>query len=148
MTQTLHDLINAENHIAYATDAGRKMHAKLQAVVINGDNCHGDLELIRRIKSCGAAADFFGPNSRTEAPVAGYINNKFISRRIDRICINNKAKIIDILDYKTDVSRDAMRTKYIQQLWEYRALISKIYPGYTIRTYILWTHYWELEQVQ
>ncbi len=148
MTLTLHDLIKAENQAAHATDAGRRMHAKLQAVVINDDNSYGDPELIRRIKSCGAAAKFFGPDSRTEAPVAGYVNDKFISRRIDRICINHESGQIDILDYKTDVSRDAMRAKYIRQLGEYRTLISKIYPNYTIRTYILWTHYWELEQLQ
>jgi len=150
MTQNLtdlHDLIKTRAHTEHATDAGRRMHAKLQRIVIDGNAARGDAELVSRIKSCGTLAEFFAPNSRTEVPVAGYINDRFISRRIDRMRIDHDARRIDILDYKTDISRDALQEKYARQLGEYRELMGRIYPGYEIRTYILWTHFWELERV-
>ncbi len=147
MTNSLHDLINETEHQSHAVDAGRRMHLKLQNIVIDGDKTCGDIELISKIRQCSGLVSFFATFAQTELPIAGYINGKFVSRRIDRILINNDARTIDILDYKTDVSRDVLHEKYIRQLNEYKTLMGRIYPGYKITASILWTHDWELEQI-
>ncbi len=146
MTTRLHELLNELERTAHATDTGRRMHAKLQNVVI-GDVCRGDADLVAKIRCRPELAEFFDAAAKTEVPLAGIVNGRFISRRIDRLCINHTAKTLRILDYKTDVNRDAMHDKYIRQLGEYIQLLRKIYPDYSIGAYILWTHDWCLEKI-
>jgi len=147
MTNNLSELLNKFERESHATNMGRHMHLRLQNVVIEDDNSRGDADLIARIKSCPNLENFFTSDSKTEAPIAGYINGKFISRRIDRLCINHDAHSIWILDYKTDTDCNILREKYIRQLNEYRQLLAQVYPGYDITSYILWTHDWKLEKV-
>ncbi len=147
MTNNLNELLNKFEHQSHATDMGRRMHLRLQNVVIDGDNSRGDAQLIAQIKSCPNLGKFFTPDSKTEVPIAGYINSKFISRRIDRLCVNHITRSIYVLDYKTDTDRNTLHNKYAHQLNEYRQLLAGAYPGYDITSYILWTHDWELEKV-
>ena len=90
---------------------------------------------------------FFGKNSETEIPVAGYINGRFVSRRIDRLVIDHENKLVYILDYKTDIDKSTYHEDYIQQINEYVELLRGIYPQYDIQAFILWLNDFSLEKV-
>ncbi len=147
MPTSPYDFIRRGRDMRFATSAGTDMHERLRKIAIDGAAARGDAELIARIQTNAHLAEYFGPNARTEVPVAGTINGRFISRRIDRIIVDTAAKTIKILDYKTDTDRRARRDKYKIQLQEYRDLLGAIYPGFTISAAILWTHDWTLEVI-
>jgi ATP-dependent helicase/nuclease subunit A len=126
----------------FATDTGVKIHKKLQYI-----SEHTDTELFKKISADKTLSEFFGANSKTEVPIAGTINGKFISRRIDRLYINNSDKIIAVIDYKTDVNRETFYNTYVYQVSEYISLLRNIYPDYRIDGYILWTHDFLLEKI-
>lgn len=130
-----------------ATDAGVAMHEKLRRIRVLGDCVKVDSELKNHIESCDGLAVFFTENAQTEVPVAGIINGYFVSRRIDRLVVDDEKKVVRILDYKTDVDKTKYREKYIIQLGEYEKLMHQIYPEYKIEKYILWLHDWTLEKI-
>ncbi len=144
---TLHNVLSAYDGTQHATARGAQMHARLQRVVIDGTNHTGDAELVQMIQSKPELLPFFGTNSRPEVPIAGTINNRFVSRRIDRLVVDDACKTIKVLDYKTDIDRDVFRDKYVIQLREYALLLHALYPDYKIGAYILWTHDFSLENV-
>jgi ATP-dependent exoDNAse (exonuclease V) beta subunit len=144
---TLNDILDMHNHEKYAVDNGTRIHALLQHVVIDKNTEQGDTVLVEKIKSKPDIMRFFCSESKTEVPVAGVLNNQFVSRRIDRLCIDNTKKHIDVIDYKTDVNHDVFYTKYIYQIREYVNLLAMIYPDYKINAYILWTHDFLLEKI-
>lgn len=140
MNKTISDLISEQKSERFAVDAGSAAHAKMQFI-------HPGSELMSRVKSVRGLSDFFGDNSRAEVPVAAILHGHFVSRRIDRLVIDDANKTIKILDYKTDINKSEFYNKYKLQLGEYREILSQIYPKYTIETYILWLHDWCLEQI-
>lgn len=144
---TLHNILSDSEKRVYATDTGTKMHALLQHVVIDKEFEQGDQTLIQKIKQNSTITRFFTAAAKTEVPIAGFINGKFISRRIDRLLINHTNKQIDIIDYKTDTTRDNYIDNYRTQLHEYAQLLYKIYPSYSVNCYILWTHDFSLENI-
>ena len=131
----------------YATNVGNNMHIRLGQIEIDGDYTRGDDDLIQKIMSTPELPPLFSRAAQREIPIAGIINNRFISRRIDRMLINHTTQVIWILDYKTDTDKNTNRTKYIAQLHEYTSLIRQIYPKYRIYRLILWTHDWTLEHI-
>lgn len=131
----------------YATNVGTDMHIRLGQIEIDGDYTRGDDDLIQKIMSVPELPPLFSRAAQREIPIAGIINNRFISRRIDRMLINHTTQVIWILDYKTDTDKNTNRTKYIAQLYEYTSLIRQIYPKYRIYCFILWTHDWTLEHI-
>lgn len=147
MTNNLQILLNKIKKSDHATDSGSRMHSLMQHIVIDGKDTHGDNELVQQILSHPNLDKFFTPASRTEVPIAGYINGKFVSRRIDRMVIDHDKKTIDILDYKTDIDKSAMVDTYVAQIGEYKTLVRDIYPQYNIRGYILWTHDFSLQEI-
>ena len=144
---TLHSILSAHDGIKHATAHGTKTHARLQHVEIDGENIRGDGDLIKSIRANPALLPFFGPNSKSEVPIAGTINNRFVSRRIDRLVVDHATKAIKILDYKTDTERTTFHDKYVVQLREYATLLRAIYPDYTITAHILWTYDFSLENI-
>lgn len=144
---TLHNILSVHDATQHATAHGTQMHTRLQHVVIDGDNTRGDTELVKYVCSNPELTPFFAPCARTEVPIAGTINNRFISRRIDRLVIDDTNKTIQILDYKTDTDRTAFHDKYVIQLREYARLLHAIYPDYKITAHILWIHDFSLENV-
>lgn len=144
---TLHNIISAQEQSHYATAAGNQMHAKLRHVIVDAKTERGDSGIITKIKSTPALLQFFGETAQTEVPIAGILNRRFISRRIDRMVINHTDKLIMILDYKTDTNRTLRHDQYITQIREYAELLNMIYPGYQIFAYILWTRDFSLENV-
>ncbi len=147
MTQNLRDILNKREQAAFATDAGTLMHARLRRVIIDDDTICGDADLVREISARPDVVRFFVASARTEVPIAGTVRNRFISRRIDRLLIDDVARTIDIMDYKTDTDPTARRPEYVRQLCEYADLLRQIYPSYKIHKYILWAHNWVLEEV-
>lgn len=143
----LRDIISQTEHKKIATNTGKKMHVKMQQIVIDSAFCHGDNELCEKISQHPELTRFFAPESKTEVPIAGYINGQFISRRIDRLIIDDVNKTIDILDYKTDTNKNEFIDKYTAQINEYATLLRDIYPQHTIHGYILWLHDFELTKI-
>ena len=147
MTQNLKDFLTGAKNKEFATKNGTKMHTLLQRVIIDDSKEYGDKELIEIIKNNSKLRPFFVSTAQTEVPIAGIINGIFISRRLDRLLINNCAKTIDFIDYKTDINKDEFIEKYKKQLKEYAILLQSAYPDYKINGYILWLHDWNLELV-
>lgn len=147
MTNKVSDLINKISHSEYATATGRNMHAQMQRMFYTNDGWMGAPDIINHISNIPGLMEFMGPLSRTEVPVAGTINGKFISRRIDRLYINYDAKKIVILDYKTDIDKNLFFEKYREQLKEYYELLKQIYNDFDIQCKILWLNDFTLENV-
>ena len=143
----LRDIISQMKHTKIATDTGKKMHTKMQGIIISDTAPHGDAEICEKISQHPELTRFFAQESKTEAPIAGYINGQFISRRIDRLIIDDANKTIDILDYKTDTNKNEFIDKYTTQINEYATLLRDIYPQHTIHGYILWLHDFELTKI-
>ncbi len=147
MNKNITDFVLQYERDQFATSTGRAMHKKLQNVSL-APLQSGDIDLIEKIKNSDALLQsFFMENSIPEVPIAGYINGVFMSRRIDRLVIDDATKIVRVLDYKTDTDTEKFRAKYIAQLHEYMNLMSQIYPDYKISGYILWLHDWRLENI-
>lgn len=147
MSDKLRDIIDQMVRQDYATDTGRKMHARMQRIVIDGDASRGDMDIRAKISENPTLAQMFSPASRTEVPIAGTINGRFISRRIDRLFTDDENKRVYVLDYKTDTDRVAFHDKYVEQINEYKTLLHDIYPNYEIRGYILWLHDFSVEEI-
>ena len=90
-------------------------------------------------------AHLFGPSSRAEASVAGYVTiggrEILVSGQIDRLAVTPTA--VEIADYKTnrDIPAEAgdAPQAYVLQLALYRALLRRIYPGRSVRCMLIWT---------
>lgn len=146
MNTKIDDFIKNQTATEFAIKSGKIMHAKLQSVFV--DDMSGDTDLVGKIKQSSPDLQrFFCRASRPEVPVAGIIDGHFVSRRIDRMVVDDDTKNVYILDYKTDIDTEKFRPKYIAQLHEYKSLISQIYPDYKISCYILWLHDWHLEKL-
>jgi len=87
-------------------------------------------------------APLFGPGSRAEVPLAGHIDGQAISGQVDRLCLQDDA--VWIVDYKTNRPPPAriedVPEAYRAQLASYRGVLRAIYPGKTIRCFLLWTY--------
>ena len=148
MTQTLQNFLIGAKNKEFATKKGTQMHAILQHVIIDDVvGNYGTPEIIKEILNRPDLKSFFVNDAKTEVPIAGFINGHFISRRIDRLIINQKTKTIDFIDYKTDTDKTTFIEKYKHQLNEYRELLKSAYPDYKINGYILWLSDWSLNRI-
>ena len=148
MTQKLINFLNDAKNKAFATDTGTKMHTILQHVIVDDKfGCCGDVNIIKIIKNRPDLAPFFTAKAKTEVAIAGKLRGRFISRRIDRLVINNDTKTICFIDYKTDTDKTLFIDKYKLQLQEYAQLLKSAYSGYKISGYILWTCDWQFEKI-
>ena len=148
MANNLKELLAEHSTKKHATDTGKEMHEKLRLIHVLVDCDKVDSKLKKHIESCDGLSVFFAENARTEVPIAGVINDYFISRRIDRLVVDDVKKVVRILDYKTDIDKTSLRDKYITQLGEYEKLVRQIYPKYKVEKYILWLHDWTLEPIK
>ena len=143
MADTLREILNEYDNKKYATDAGSVAHKKMRFI----NMLDSDSEVVQQIKSRPELARFFVPNAQTEVSIAAVVHGKFVSRRIDRMVIDDENRIVHILDYKTDRDKSAFHSAYIAQVREYMTIMGKIYPKYKICGYILWLHDWSLEKL-
>ena len=144
MTRNLNNFLRESEHKQYAVQKGTDMHTKMQKIVVDSDCVIGDTDIVNIIKKRSDLVLFFNKNAKTEVSVVGYICGTFISRRIDRLFIDDKTKTVYFIDYKTDVNKTEFINKYKQQLNEYAQLLHSAYPDYKINGYILWLNDWEL----
>lgn len=147
MSNKLKDILFQIDQREFATKTGYEKHLKMQKIVIENDVLQGDANICAEIASRPELLKFFGSNSKTEVPIAGYINDHFISRRIDRLVIDDKEHNVYVMDYKTDIDKTAFREKYNKQLNEYAALLKSIYPECKVFCYILWLNDFTLEKI-
>ena len=148
MTQTLQNFLIGAKNKEFATKKGTQMHAILQHVIIDDVvGNYGTPEIIKEILNRPDLKSFFVNDAKTEVPIAGFINGHFISRRIDRLIINQETKTIDFIEYKTDTDKTIFIDKYKHQLNEYRELLKSAYPDYKINGYILWLSDWSLNRI-
>lgn len=148
MKQNLNDFLQTERAKSYAIASGTDMHAKMQHVIIDEKKGnHGDSDIIEKIQKRPDLTLFFGVNAKTEVPIAGKINGVFVSRRIDRLILDEITKTIQFIDYKTDINKTEFVEKYIRQIKEYAELLHSAYPDYKISGFILWLHNWDLVRV-
>ena len=143
MADTLRELLREYDNKKNATDAGSAMHKKMRFVNIKDT----ESDVVKQIKSHPELSMFFTSDAQTEVPIAANINGKFVSRRIDRLVIDDKNKVIHVMDYKTDVDKVAFHSNYVAQVREYMSIMGKIYPKYKVHGYILWLHDWSLEKL-
>ncbi len=132
---TMREILSVHKRQKFATDAGVVMHKKLQRATRDDDI----------IKLHPELAIFFGPNAQTEVPIAGHMDGKFISRRIDRMVITGDE--ILFVDYKTAINKFMRYANYVAQIKEYHKLLSAAYPAATVRGFILWTYDFTLEEI-
>lgn len=85
----------------------------------------------------------FSGEIKCEMDVAGEMNGKKISIRIDLIKITPDE--ITIIDYKSDETLpDIVPAQYLEQLFIYKSLLTKIFPEKKISCAILWVKFLEL----
>ncbi|HEY0233753.1 MAG TPA: double-strand break repair helicase AddA [Afipia sp.] len=102
----------------------------------------------------GRFAALFGPGSRAEVSIAGWLARTGlpparVSGQIDRLVVGNSE--IMIADYKTNQNppgkREDIPRDYVSQLALYRAVLGNLYPGRTIRCVLLWTESAEMMEL-
>lgn len=147
MKTKLYELVNNQTRSKYATGTGLGVHAQMQHVFYGPSGWVGDEYIVSHIKNNSELCELFGTLSRTEVPIAGTVNGKFISRRIDRLYVNKDTKTVVVLDYKTDKDKKIFYEKYIEQLNEYCALLKQIYRHFKVQAKILWLNDFTLENI-
>lgn len=146
MSNKLRNILSDLERQQYATKNGQLAHRKMQAIT-NQNTSTKNIDFFKNIHLNKELTKFFTVDSKTEVPVAGYISGRFVSRRIDRLTIDEANKIVYILDYKTDTDKDAFHDKYVLQIKEYKKLMKDIYPKYKISAFILWLNDFTLEEI-
>ncbi len=92
-----------------------------------------------------ALAPLFGPGSRAEVPLAGLVETaagiQAISGQVDRLLVETDS--VTLVDYKSQRPAperpEDVPIIYLKQMAAYRSLLSRIYPGRAIRSFLLWT---------
>jgi ATP-dependent helicase/nuclease subunit A len=98
-------------------------------------------EVLGLLESPGFEA-VFAPGSMAEVPLAALIGEgQALSGRIDRLAVTQTEVLI--ADYKTNrpppVRLEDVSEQYRAQLAAYRAALTPLFPGKTIRTALIWT---------
>jgi ATP-dependent helicase/nuclease subunit A len=88
-----------------------------------------------------AFAALFAPGSKAEVPVTGRVGDRVISGQVDRLVVTEDR--VDIVDYKSSrpapADADSVPPVYLRQMAAYRAVLRKVYPGFSVFCAILWT---------
>ena len=90
-------------------------------------------------------AALFADGSRAEVPLIGSVPTPrgtfTVSGQVDRLAVSEREVLI--VDYKTNRPPPAFAAgvplAYRRQLALYRALLQRIYPGRSVRAFLLWT---------
>jgi ATP-dependent helicase/nuclease subunit A len=86
-------------------------------------------------------APLFGPGSRAEVPLTGFIGNAVIGGLVDRLAVLDDRVLL--ADYKTNrrpPETDAdTPVLYLRQLAAYRAVLRQIFPDRSVQCALVWT---------
>ena len=84
----------------------------------------------------------FGPDSLTEAPIAGRIGGRLLAGQVDRLLV--AADRVQLIDYKTNRPPPGTAAEvspaYLRQMAAYRALLRLAFPGRAVECALLWTY--------
>jgi ATP-dependent helicase/nuclease subunit A len=88
----------------------------------------------------------FGENSLAEVDVTARLaTGKVVRGRIDRLTqVDNE---IWIADFKTDRSLEGFAEKYLRQIGLYCAALQSLYPGQTIRCFLIWLSQGKIDEI-
>jgi ATP-dependent helicase/nuclease subunit A len=135
LLQTLPELPRAERSKAMLRFLGRPawgLETKEQLAIANE---------VSDILDHPGLAGLFGPASRAEVPLVGYIGERIVSGRVDRLAVS--ADEVVVADYKTNrrppKTADEVPDLYVRQMAAYRLALACIYPGHRIRCVLVWT---------
>jgi ATP-dependent exoDNAse (exonuclease V) beta subunit len=140
MNKNMAEFLAEKSREKFATERGTDIHRQLQFLLLDDDN-----KIAKKIKSNSDLSKFWGQGSRAEVPIAGTINGKFYSKRIDRLVFGANKEIL-FLDYKTDTNR-ARLGEYEKTMKIYASLLHFAFPKYKIIGFILWLNNWNLEKI-
>jgi ATP-dependent helicase/nuclease subunit A len=142
----LHDLLRHLPALPTAerAAAARRFLAQPAHGLANEEIAQWADEALAVLATPGHAA-LFAPGSRAEVPLIGTVRTArgvfTVSGQVDRLAVT--AREVLIVDYKTNrpPPTDAREVPlaYRRQLALYRALIEGIYPGRSVRAFLLWT---------
>jgi ATP-dependent helicase/nuclease subunit A len=121
---------------AYVAARAPRFDASKQARIVNDT---------LRVLTDHALGPLFGPGSRAEAPVAGWIATQSgvvpVSGQIDRLAVLDHEVLL--ADFKTTARPPSLDEPapqaYVAQLALYQALLSEIYPDRPVRAFLVWT---------
>ena len=89
-------------------------------------------------------ATIFGPQARAEVPIVGRILDRAgatieVTGRIDRLVVSETE--VWVVDFKSDrrAGGEAIAESHVAQLAVYRRLLAPMFPGRTVRAFLLWT---------
>jgi ATP-dependent helicase/nuclease subunit A len=147
LLQSLPDL-----HPAARLEAGRRHLARTAGALSVGER-ETMLGEVRAVLEDPRFAELFQPGSRAEVPIVGRLEyqgrNLRVSGLVDRLAVTPDAVLI--ADYKTNRPAPAtiedVPEAYITQLALYRAVMSQLYPGRSIRAALLFTEVPELMEI-
>jgi ATP-dependent helicase/nuclease subunit A len=100
---------------------------------------------VRAVTEAPDHAALFAEGSRAEVPLIGTVKTPrgtfTVSGQVDRLTVSEREVLI--VDYKTNrpppQSASGVALAYRRQLALYRRLLADIYPGRTVRAFLLWT---------
>jgi ATP-dependent helicase/nuclease subunit A len=116
------------------------------AAALAADERHRLVSAVLGILDDVRFAPLFAAGSRAEVPIVGRLPRTgqpdiLVSGQIDRLVITADAVLI--ADYKTNqfvpATPKAAPPAYVEQLALYRAVLTRIYPGRTVRAALVWT---------
>ena len=111
------------------------------------------LDQVRHVLDNPRFSALFSPGSRAEVSIVGRLQRDngaiAVSGQADRLVVTPDAVLI--ADYKTNDPAprriEDVPTAYVTQLALYRAVLSQLYPGKTIRTLLVWTEVPDLMEI-
>ena len=139
----IHTLLQYLPELAPETraDACRRYLARKGLRLAAGEAENIAREVLKLLESPGFAA-VFAPGSMAEVPLAAIIGDgQGLSGRIDRLAVTQGEVLI--VDYKTNrpppLKLEDVSPQYLAQLAAYRAALTPLFEGKTIRTALIWT---------
>jgi ATP-dependent helicase/nuclease subunit A len=114
-------------------------------------------EHVGRVLDDARFAELFAPGSRAEVPIVGRLARAdgtpiLVSGQVDRLVVTERE--ILIADYKTNrgpprslAEALATHAPYVLQLALYRAVLSRVFPGKSVRAALVWTDVPELMEI-
>ena len=121
------------------------IEAYLQKSLSPDESAHA-LETLKKTLSMPVLQKYFDQGILlTETDICDFDKKNQLSTKgsIDFLFIDESAKVIDIIDYKTGAFDSTYEhtppAAYGEQMKLYKKILETIYPNYTVRTFLLWT---------
>ena len=144
--QLLHELLR---HLPATPPAERREAARRflaqPAHGLSDEDIAGWSDEALTVTEAPAHAALFAESARAEVPLTGTVRTRrgtfTVSGQVDRLAVSEREVLI--VDYKTNrpppEAASQVALAYRRQLALYRALLAEIYPGRTVRAFLLWT---------